>query len=292
MANPNPSRITDASWWLMQELLRLQPGTKNGGLYANKSGYHNTRAANDANWPGDYSVRDAVDRQGPADKCAAYDWTFPDAQAGNYTTIARYTKRLIASAKDVDDPRLNGWKEFFGNADSDSYVEGWDTREGHASTSDSSHLWHIHLSESRALVGDMDNKKALLSVLKGETTEEWRNGGGETMAGWFDVDDMPNRAWRGDAGTNKFVKRGFGFGAMWDGIHNLEVESLASKARQVAILEAVKGVDAQAILAHIDDLAAQDKARDEALLAEIKGIADGGATAEEIVDVLAARLGG
>ena len=50
--NPNPSRITDASWWLMEQLLALQPGTANGGIYANRSGYHNTRSANQQNWPG------------------------------------------------------------------------------------------------------------------------------------------------------------------------------------------------------------------------------------------------
>ena len=34
--NPNPSRITDASWWFMEQLLLLQPGSRNGGIFANK----------------------------------------------------------------------------------------------------------------------------------------------------------------------------------------------------------------------------------------------------------------
>lgn len=176
VANPNPARITDASWWLMQQLLALQPGTRNGGIYANKPGYHNTRAGN---WSGDYSVTDAVDKRGPSDKAAAYDWTFTDAQAGRYDLIMKYTNRLLRSARDPDDPRLNGWREFYGQADADRQVEGWDTRYGYAASSDPSHLWHLHFSETRALVADYDNKRALLSVLRGETVAEWRG------------DDMP-----------------------------------------------------------------------------------------------------
>jgi hypothetical protein len=39
--NPNPTRMTDALWWLvcMREL--LEPASENGGTYADKPGYHN-----------------------------------------------------------------------------------------------------------------------------------------------------------------------------------------------------------------------------------------------------------
>ncbi|GAB3932720.1 hypothetical protein GCM10027614_02420 [Micromonospora vulcania] len=202
-ANPNPGRITDASWWLMQQLKALQPGTQNGGIYANKPGYHNTRAANDSD---NYSVRDAEDKGGPSDKAAAYDWTFPEAQslavasdevypdadlvlpsdvgaaAGNYTNIARYSNRLMASGKNPNDPRLDGWREFYGQTDTDSTVEGWDFRYNRAAiTDDPSHLWHIHLSENREKVADLENKQALLSVLRGETVQQWRNRPGERV---------------------------------------------------------------------------------------------------------------
>ncbi|GAB3973431.1 hypothetical protein GCM10027615_36740 [Plantactinospora veratri] len=191
--NPNPARITDASWWLMQELLALDPGTRNGGIYNNKKGYHNTRAAND---PSNYSVKDAEDQGGPSDKAAAYDWTFPEAQGSasgytgagqfspslaagdqaaiaDYRNIARYSSRLLASGRDPADPRLDGWREFYGQTDNDLAVEGWDFRYDYAVSSDDSHLWHIHLSEDRNKVTSLDNKKALLSVLRGETVEEW-----------------------------------------------------------------------------------------------------------------------
>jgi hypothetical protein len=166
--------VTGASAWLADQLLALEPGTQWGGTYAAKPGYHNTRNANS---PQNYSVVDRPpDDGGPGDKAAAYDWTFPEAQSGDYTRIAKYTSRLLASAQDWGDPRLNGWREFYGQADADSYVEGWDCRYGYACTSDSSHLWHLHLSENRDQTESYDNKKALLSVLKGETVAQWRQG--------------------------------------------------------------------------------------------------------------------
>lgn len=177
-ANPDPSRITDAMWWLWQQLLALEPSSKLGGIYANKPGYHNARN-NLSDW--DYSVCDnPPDQGGPGDKAAAIDWTFPDAQSGNYSTISTYTKRLIDSGKDPDDPRLDGWREVYGNADNDTYVEGWDFRYGYAVTSDSSHLWHIHASENRDQTTSQKNKEAFLSVVKGETVAQWLGGvGGE-----------------------------------------------------------------------------------------------------------------
>ncbi len=174
--NPDPARITDQMWWLWQQLQALEPSSKLGGIYANKPGYHNARG----NLPYyDYSVcDDPPDQGGPGDKAAAIDWTFPDAQGGNYATISKYTKRLINSGKDQNDPRLDGWRECYGNADSDTYVEGYDFRYQCDVTSDSSHLWHIHLSENRDQTKSQKNKEALLSVLKGETVAQWLGGAG------------------------------------------------------------------------------------------------------------------
>lgn len=165
---------TEESRWFMEQLLALESGTENGGIYANKKGYHNTRANNQKSWPGNYSIIDSVDKAGPNDKAAAYDWTFPSAQNGHYERISYYTNLLLKSAKDLNDPRLNGWREFYGQANSDTKVEGWDTRYGISATSDSSHLWHIHMSETRGLVGSTPNKIAMLSVLKNQTVAQWQ----------------------------------------------------------------------------------------------------------------------
>lgn len=169
--NPNPARITDASWWFMQQMVALHAGTQNGGIYAAKPGYHNTRQGNK---PSDYSVAEFVaDRRGPGDKSAGYDWTFTDAQAGRYINIAVYSQRLLRSGQDRNDPRLNGWREFYGQADTDMQIEGWDFQKYSPTSSDPSHLWHIHLSELREYVGDRENKEKMLSVLRGETYQQY-----------------------------------------------------------------------------------------------------------------------
>ena len=174
-SNPNPTNISEEMWWLWTQLQAMEPDTQLGGIYANKPGYHNCRQ----NLPSyDYSVCDQPpDGGGPANKAGAIDWTFPEAHGGNYTRISTYTKRLLASAQDLDDPRLNGWREFYGQSDADSHVEGWDCRYGYAVTSDSSHLWHIHISENRDMSTSKANKEALLSVLRGETLADWLNEG-------------------------------------------------------------------------------------------------------------------
>jgi hypothetical protein len=176
LGNPNPNRITDAMWRLWEELHKLEPETRLGGIFANKPGYHNTRNNNAS---GNYSVRDAEDRGGPGNKAAALDWTFPSAQRGDYRLIAKYCRRLLASGENKNDERLNGWREFYGQADSDRQVEGWDSRYLKRITSDDSHLWHIHFSEDRDKVESWANKDALLSVLRGESVQAWRERNGK-----------------------------------------------------------------------------------------------------------------
>jgi len=171
-ANPNPARITAAMWWFGEQLLALEPGTLLAGIYANKPGYHNTRAANATT---DYSVRDTVDQRGPSDKAAAIDWTFPEAQRGDYRRMAVYGWRLRA-AYDARDPRLAGWREALGQVDVDATPEGLDFRYWRTRTPDDTHLWHWHFSECREVVTYYSNKGALLSVLRGQTYEQWRAG--------------------------------------------------------------------------------------------------------------------
>jgi hypothetical protein len=175
--NPNTSRVPDNLWWLWRRLKELEPSSTLGGIYASKSGYHGTRDENKKRWPGNYSIREAEDQGGPGDKAAALDWTFPNAQRGDYSTIAKYTKRLLASGKDRNDPRLDGLREFYGQADSDRHVEGWDCRHLVDVTSDATHLWHLHFSFDRGKVASVEGRQVmerLLSVLSGEALAGWR----------------------------------------------------------------------------------------------------------------------
>lgn len=174
-------RVHEHSEWLMDELLDEEPGTANGGVGADKPGYHNSRKRNAEKWPGNYSIRYDFDKQGPDDLAAAYDWTFRDAQRRDYATIAKYMKRFRASGKDPNDPRLDGWREIYGQADGDTYVEGYDFHFDKEVTSDSSHLWHIHASEKRKYVASLRNKQNFLSVARGESVAQWRAAGGKAV---------------------------------------------------------------------------------------------------------------
>jgi hypothetical protein len=178
LSKPNPyANTTDAEWWLWLHLDALHPAGLLGGILANKSGYHGTGQYNLNNFPGNYSIKDAVDRSGPWWKgyASALDWTFPDAQRGDYRSIDKFTSRLVASALDSKDPRLDMiLREFYGQADSDRAVEGYDERREAHVTSDSSHLWHIHFSFTRSKCGDFWAMWALLTVLMGWSVAKWR----------------------------------------------------------------------------------------------------------------------
>ena len=91
--------VTDAEWWLWLRLHELEPTSQLGGILAWKSGFHSTGDYNQKKHPGNYSIRDAPNRTGPWWQwfASALDWTFPEAQRGDYTRISRYTRRLIAS---------------------------------------------------------------------------------------------------------------------------------------------------------------------------------------------------
>lgn len=147
------------------------------GIYADKPGYHNKRSQLPST---DYSVAEfEIDRQGPSTNASAVDITSKSAVGGNYSIINKYSKRLIA-AGEAHDPRVAGWREFFGQTDSDKTVEGWDFAKKRSSTSaDLSHDWHIHLSEHRGYTTSMVNKEAMISVLKGETLDAYKARGGQ-----------------------------------------------------------------------------------------------------------------
>jgi hypothetical protein len=167
--NPNTSRITGALWRLWEECDALIPGVLLGGIYAWKSGYHSSRAENLVNWPWSYSVRFPLDLQrGPADKARAIDLTMSAAN------MKLYTGRLVAAA-DRNDPRMRPVRSFYGTVDGVNVVgriRDDDTGPYRKATSDTSHLWHDHISIWCAYCADWTALSGVLSVLAGQTKRE------------------------------------------------------------------------------------------------------------------------
>lgn len=155
------SAISTVLWSGMK---KAEPTSLLGGILADKPGYHNARKRLPLS---DYSVAQfAIDRQGPDSEGSAIDWTFPEAQSGDYRRISKYTNRLLTAAKNGDS-RLYAVREFFGNADNDTEVEGWDVAKNRPSSSDKSHLWHLHISIHRKYINDAAAMNSLLEVING-----------------------------------------------------------------------------------------------------------------------------
>lgn len=190
--NPNSSRMTDALWWLVCMREALEPSlSENGGTFANKAGSHNAgenlRDYGQGDSRTDHSIRDGFNRSGQWWKkfCAAHDWTFRDAQSGDYKTIKKYTGRLISAMKDPNDPRPDDVYFYtIGQLDNDRVVEGYNERDDDAETGDSSHLWHRHDSFRRNIIGDFWAMWKALTIDMGWTYAEWRQSvGGTTTPG-------------------------------------------------------------------------------------------------------------
>jgi hypothetical protein len=180
--NPSPQRMTDALWWLVCMRLELEPKSRNGGTYTDKPGSHNIGGALPDHGQGsartDHSIRDAFNRTGPwwRTKTAAHDWTFVDAQAGDFTTITLYTRRLITAMRDPDDPRPDDTYFYtLGQADNDRVIEGYNERDDDAeASSDDTHLWHRHDSFRRNIIGSFWHMWKALTIDMGWTVAEWR----------------------------------------------------------------------------------------------------------------------
>lgn len=168
--NPNPARITTATWRLWEESARVIGDVQLGGIHAAKPGYHDTRAANAA---GDYSVVKAADKRGPSDKAAAIDITYPEAHSGRYARIQRDTKRLMDAAKARDSRAYrNGvpvFREVIGNVG--GAAKAYDLYSRSMSQRDDSHLWHIHISVTRQFVGEWNVLKGIVSILGGRGSD-------------------------------------------------------------------------------------------------------------------------
>ena len=152
-----------------RECVRLSPGSQNGGIAPgdpNQGGYHNSRDKLRAlGKTGDYSLRHPWDNRGNSSRARAFDWTFPDAQAGRYDTIRRYGNR-VRDAYNRRDYRLTGWREVL--IRTDAGIQGFDFVGWYVRTPDGTHGWHGHFSIMNEFVDEVWPYNNMLSILRGD----------------------------------------------------------------------------------------------------------------------------
>ncbi len=162
--------------WLASQAVAQIPSAKFSGVVGDKShtfGYHRGRNYLPAD---DYSRELAEDKAGDGEAASALDLSYSAPQ------MKVITARLIKSADDPDDLRLNFVREFYGTVDGVSVV-GRDTYYGNFAASDDSHLWHVHISFLRKYANSLDAMRAVLSVLIGETYAQYLAAGGTSSGG-------------------------------------------------------------------------------------------------------------
>lgn len=87
-----------------------------------------------------------------------------DFNPGSDAAMKALSRRIIAAMKAG---RLDEVVEFFGTTDGRT-VDGWDNRRNRKATSDSSHLWHWHLSIDRRHCADRRLMERIVAIALGE----------------------------------------------------------------------------------------------------------------------------
>lgn len=145
------------------------PSALFSGIQGDRShtyGYHRGRAYCDR---GDYStVISPYDTTGDDQVCCALDIHLSAAD------MQAVTSRLMQACKSGD-PRTRAIREFFGTQDG-ATVTGWDRHNPDVAgddgftTSDDSHLWHVHISIYRSMVGYAALVLPIAGVINGTAT--------------------------------------------------------------------------------------------------------------------------
>jgi len=183
--------------YLSNEWEKLYPSAAISGIvgdaaHAARGGYH----ISIQDQPSDnYSVTRKDDKAPPGDwprnMASAVDMTL------NLTDMKKCHARLKAAwqnrATDERMKYINAWNGWDGNGSPGRY----DVVTGTVGTASDDHKWHVHLEVRRRYVNDRKAMDAILSVLKGQTLEEYL--GDEDMpsaqdiakAVW-DIDYMPS----------------------------------------------------------------------------------------------------
>jgi hypothetical protein len=148
-----------------------------------RGGYHISRA--DQTSSSNYSVQAPADKRGPSNLASGIDLTMSPSD------MKKMTSRLMAACKTnhanpAAEPRIECIREFFGTLNGTT-VTGWNryassNRGVGYTTSDSSHLWHVHVSIFRDYCDDPAKMKGLVDILLGTTTTSLPDEGDDMTA--------------------------------------------------------------------------------------------------------------
>jgi hypothetical protein len=88
-----------------------------------------------------------------------------DFTPGTVEAMVAQCKRIYAAMRAG---QLDEVREFFGNVDGDQVVDGWDNVRDRAASSDSSHLWHWHLTIDRRRCADRALMERIVAIALGD----------------------------------------------------------------------------------------------------------------------------
>ncbi|MFC6015370.1 hypothetical protein ACFP2T_04050 [Plantactinospora solaniradicis] len=92
-----------------------------------------------------------------------------DFTPGSTSQMIAQCKRIYAAMRAG---QLEEVREFYGNVDGNKVVDGWDNVRNRAASSDSSHLWHWHLTLDRRHCANKHLMERILAIALGDPVEE------------------------------------------------------------------------------------------------------------------------
>lgn len=92
-----------------------------------------------------------------------------DFNPGSEAQMVAQCKRIYAAMRAG---KLDEVREFYGNVDGNKVVDGWDNVRNRNASSDSSHLWHWHLTLDRRHCANKNLMKRIVAITLGDTLEE------------------------------------------------------------------------------------------------------------------------
>lgn len=267
----------DALVWLGSRVTPDLGGVLSGivGDSAHTRGYHRGRAYVPST---DYSVTLMEDKKGSSYYACAIDMSFSDSK------MKLYTGRCKAAAE-RNDPRFKYVREFYGTLNGTDVFgrihEGSGDGTWRYSTSDKSHLWHVHISILREYSDNKTVMQGILDVLTDKPLPE-------------EEDDMPYteaqmRAFPWQYNGNGMPGVPEGKSTLWAlGVtYNQTLEALA---KLNTIAQAVNGIVANDLNGDMDKLSAQFAAQRTAWEAQIGALSAAvGGVDEAVIEQLKAQ---